>query len=124
MSNDSESRLDEEPDDTAAASGRRARADAAYGDSLNSRCHRSLRPAAAAFDPVLPEDDDMKSGDWFTTFAVGSANRHSQESLDPSVQVLDDEPILVIEEDAIRPVGRPQVRRQEYRNLFSRLRSG
>jgi hypothetical protein len=41
------------------------------------------------------------------------------------MQVLDEEPILVIEEDLPgRPTHKPQARRQEYRQLFSRLRSG
>jgi hypothetical protein len=80
--------------------------------------------SSAAFDPVLPEDDDLTSGDWRTTFAVGPA-RAAQTAQDCSMQVLDDAPILVIEEDpADRPGHGPQVRRQEYRNLFSRLRSG
>jgi hypothetical protein len=81
-------------------------------------------PSSAAFDPVLPEDD-VTSGDWLTTFAIGSGHPQARTSSDGSVQVLDDGPILVIEEDSSdRPGGRPQVRRQEYRNLFSRLRSG
>jgi type II secretory pathway predicted ATPase ExeA len=81
--------------------------------------------SSAAYDPVMPEEDDITSGDWFATFAVGSAHRHAPTSTDHSGQALDDGPILVIEEDSTdRPVGKPQVRRQEYRNLFSRLRSG
>jgi hypothetical protein len=80
--------------------------------------------SVAAFDPVLPEDDDVTSGDWLATFAVGSA-RAAQTAQDCSMQVLNNAPILVIEEDpADRPGRGPEVRRQEYRNLFSRLRSG
>jgi type II secretory pathway predicted ATPase ExeA len=38
---------------------------------------------------------------------------------------IDDEPVLIIEEDAPTPAPhKPPVRREEYRNLFSRLRSG
>ena len=37
----------------------------------------------------------------------------------------DDEPVLIIEDDAPVPAPhKPPVRREEYRNLFSRLRSG
>jgi hypothetical protein len=37
----------------------------------------------------------------------------------------DEEPILVIDEDAACPTaGQPPVRREEYRRLFARLRSG
>jgi type II secretory pathway predicted ATPase ExeA len=79
----------------------------------------------AAFDPVLPDQDDITSNDWLRTFAFGSAHPHVQGAPDRTVQELDDAPILVIEEDpADRPGPKPQVRRQEYRNLFSRLRSG
>lgn len=41
------------------------------------------------------------------------------------MHAIDDEPVLIIEEDAPTPAPhKPPVRREEYRNLFSRLRSG
>lgn len=42
-----------------------------------------------------------------------------------AVHPIDDEPVLIIEDDAPAPAPhKPPVRREEYRNLFSRLRSG
>jgi hypothetical protein len=41
-----------------------------------------------------------------------------------TVDVADELPVLVIEEDAPQNSPPPPVRREEYRNLFSRLRSG
>ncbi len=41
------------------------------------------------------------------------------------VHAIDDDPVLIIEDDAPVPAPhKPPVRREEYRNLFSRLRSG
>jgi hypothetical protein len=41
------------------------------------------------------------------------------------VDSVDDEPVLIVEDDAPVPAPhKPPVRREEYRNLFSRLRSG
>jgi type II secretory pathway predicted ATPase ExeA len=78
---------------------------------------------SAAFDPVVPEDDGMAFGNWFTNFAAGALEQGAE--LPDCVQLLDDEPILVIEEDSPeRPARKPQAQRQEYRQLFSRLRSG
>ncbi|HEY3394513.1 MAG TPA: AAA family ATPase [Lacipirellulaceae bacterium] len=78
----------------------------------------------AAFDPVLPEDEDIKFGDWFNRFAVEHA-QGAEGSPESAVGLLDDEPILVIEEETPdQPARKPQARRQEYRQLFSRLRSG
>jgi type II secretory pathway predicted ATPase ExeA len=78
----------------------------------------------AAYDPVLPEDDDIKFGDWFNRFAVEHA-QGAEGSPESAVGLLDEEPILVIEDEIPdQPARKPQVRRQEYRQLFSRLRSG
>jgi hypothetical protein len=49
----------------------------------------------------------------------------SPASLPEPVHSIDDEPVLIIEDDAPTPAPhKPAVRREEYRNLFSRLRSG
>ncbi len=40
------------------------------------------------------------------------------------MEPIDDDPLLIIEEDAPQNSPQPPVRREEYRNLFSRLRSG
>jgi hypothetical protein len=78
----------------------------------------------AAFDPVLPEDEDIKFGDWFNRFAAEHA-QGEEGSPESAVGLLDEEPILVIEDETPdQPARKPQARRQEYRQLFSRLRSG
>ena len=78
----------------------------------------------AAFDPVVPEGEEIRFGDWFNSFAMEYA-QGAEGSSDSAVQLLDDEPILVIEEEIPdQPARKPQARRQEYRQLFSRLRSG
>jgi hypothetical protein len=76
----------------------------------------------ASFDPVLPEDDD--TSDWPSALAIGRA---ANAEFAPTFgrELLSDAPVLVIEEDAPdRPVRKQPARRQEYRHLFSRLRSG
>jgi type II secretory pathway predicted ATPase ExeA len=78
----------------------------------------------AAFDPVLPDDDGIKFGDWFNRFEVEHA-KGADGSPESAVGLLDEEPILVIEDETPdQPARKPQARRQEYRQLFSRLRSG
>ncbi|HJQ80547.1 MAG TPA: AAA family ATPase [Lacipirellulaceae bacterium] len=78
----------------------------------------------AAFDPVLPEDEDIKFGDWFNRFAAEHV-QGAEGSPESAVGLLDEEPILVIEDETPdQPARKPQARRQEYRQLFSRLRSG
>ena len=47
----------------------------------------------------------------------------SHAALPDMAPSVDDEPVLIIEDDAAAP-HKPPVRREEYRNLFSRLRSG
>ena len=79
---------------------------------------------SAAFDPVLPEDEDLVATDWPTRFAGGQTEMPRVARTYADVPV-DAEPILVIEEDPpVAASGKPQVRREEYRHLFSRLRSG
>jgi len=49
----------------------------------------------------------------------------SPASLPEPARASNDEPVLIIEDDAPAPAPhKPPVRREEYRNLFSRLRSG
>src|SRR5436190_6430181 len=49
----------------------------------------------------------------------------SPAALPEPMHPIDAEPVLIVEEDAPTPAPhKPPVRREEYRNLFSRLRSG
>jgi len=49
----------------------------------------------------------------------------SHATIPEQVRLIDDDPVLIIEDDAPAPAPhKPPVRREEYRNLFSRLRSG
>jgi hypothetical protein len=73
---------------------------------------------------VLPEEDDLAAANWPATFGFGSA-ANPEASAANAAPLEDDPPILVIEEDSSEPPGhRPQAQRREYRDLFSRLRSG
>jgi hypothetical protein len=66
----------------------------------------SLPNAKKALDPA-------SVGDVLAAFS----SRNSSE------EVAED-PLLIIDEDAAQNASAPPVRREEYRNLFSRLRSG
>jgi type II secretory pathway predicted ATPase ExeA len=78
----------------------------------------------AAFDPVLPEDGSWGPASWPASFEVQRVEKPGFSPISAG-QLSDDAPILVIEDDLPEPPARrPQVRRQEYRHLFSRLRSG
>jgi hypothetical protein len=97
----------------------------------------------AAFDPVMPEKTDLSLK---TTTRLDRSSRPrpanfedmtstpdeccefeeaEETDCDSGELALDEEPILMIEEDANEPPRtQPSVRREDYRHLFSRLRSG
>ncbi len=79
--------------------------------------------AVAAFDPVMPENDASSlSGNMFDYGATGV----DADPADVAVcdRHVDESPVLVIEDDPGERRDNPPVRRQEYRQLFSRLRGG
>lgn len=95
---------------------------------------------AAAFDPVLPEEVETLSADPVSFDAVApidqpavgcddlSTSKTEPRWLcqlhDDSLVLAEDDPVLVIETEVQRPHStEPSVRRENYRNLFLRLRS-
>jgi hypothetical protein len=74
-----------------------------------------LSKYAAAFEQMLAAHD---AGDWHDQYADCSADK--VDDLDPP----DEDPVLVIDDDVPPLSAQPPVRREEYRHLFSRLRSG
>jgi type II secretory pathway predicted ATPase ExeA len=81
----------------------------------------------SAFDPVFPEDADAVDG-WSTQVAAPLAltpRPTKKYDITSAAALPSAEPILIIEDDLpATPTGKPPVRREEYRHLFSRLRSG
>ncbi|MCI0332931.1 MAG: AAA family ATPase [Planctomycetes bacterium] len=56
--------------------------------------------------------------------ALGSILSAFASDTSATIEPIDDDPLLIIEEDAPQSSAQPPVRREDYRNLFSRLRSG
>lgn len=111
--------------------------------SLIKQTNDHIIAGAAAFDPVMPEHEDFSAADPTAPPHRGSTpRRESNESSltcndrilsassyhalnDASPTAVDEDPILVIESDVDEcRQSQPPVRRESYRNLFSRLRSG
>jgi hypothetical protein len=79
--------------------------------------------APAAFDPVFPDALDESATAWQASLARLSAESDAFSGLQPSG--MEEAAVLVIEDDVPAPnSSKAQVRREEYRHLFSRLRSG
>jgi type II secretory pathway predicted ATPase ExeA len=76
---------------------------------------------AASFDPVMPEAEPP-AGFCYES-ALRAARRGQSEMANPEPS-FDEDPILVIEDDSIEVQPCPPVRRESYKHLFSRLRSG
>lgn len=76
----------------------------------------------------LGSDDVQWTHDWSSPMAASSvtsvATIHSLEAAAPASATWDATPVLVVEDDPapIAASAKPPVRREEYRNLFSRLR--
>jgi type II secretory pathway predicted ATPase ExeA len=83
-------------------------------------------PEACAQEPVAPPAGKPSSVTNATDAlqSVLAAFTTSQQEMPVVDCSLDEHPMLVIEEDAPQNASPPPVRREEYRNLFSRLRSG
>lgn len=84
----------------------------------------SIAAEKQAVAPAVPESAAWNAPQ--AEYASGSTwtrteSAHSKPAVEDMVQY-DEEPVLIVEEDA--PVPKSPVRREEYRNLFSRLRSG
>jgi type II secretory pathway predicted ATPase ExeA len=79
--------------------------------------------AVASFDPVFPEASQDAASDWQASLArIRAADAFLSNS--PAAEC-EETAVLVIEDDPPAPrSSKPQVRREEYRHLFSRLRSG
>ncbi len=84
--------------------------------------------AVAAFDPVMPEGDMVGAQQEVAAYAAPCAVADRSDGLDAVAPTrhasVAEAPVLVIEDDAGELRARPPVRRQEYRQLFSRLRGG
>jgi type II secretory pathway predicted ATPase ExeA len=82
-------------------------------------------PEACAQEPATPplttSSNTANSADALQSILTAFTTDPQESPLDCS---LDEQPLLVIEEDAPQTTSPPPVRREEYRNLFSRLRSG
>lgn len=102
--------------------------------AINAVSPEDGRPADAAHDPVLPEylapgrhaDADAAP---LVALSVHGSEPHSQVEEPRQSGVPDDRDLIVVEDDSEptppgpnRPTGR--VRRQEYRQLFARMRRG
>jgi type II secretory pathway predicted ATPase ExeA len=76
-------------------------------------------PGPAATTPTAPTPAAAFNSDSLASvlsaFAIGSSSEHVEDA---------ESPVILIEDEAVRNTSTPAVRREDYRNLFSRLRSG
>ena len=92
---------------------------AIVSDSASTPPDRATSPAGATMSPTAwhaPQFEQVDDSSWSRGDSSHSGGAADQLPAD------DEEPVLIVEDD--NPAPHSPVRREEYRNLFSRLRSG